>query len=108
MRWPAIGQFFPLSPVTVPEIFAEVNLDQIHFLEWWIEVWLQLYRIFFFKCKANFIDDTQKIKTGKLFLKVIIIHLFTTTAWTNDFTITFLGLLLIEQNNIHLIAIRLS
>ena len=50
--------------------------------------------------KLVFIDDTQEIKTGKLFLVVIIIHLFTTTAWTNDFTITFLGMLLVVQNNI--------
>ena len=28
MRWSAIGQFFPLSLVTVPEAFAKHNSDQ--------------------------------------------------------------------------------
>ena len=27
-RWSAIGQFFPLSLVTVPEFFAELNSTQ--------------------------------------------------------------------------------
>ena len=29
-RWSAIGQFFSLSLVTVPQIFANVNLTQRH------------------------------------------------------------------------------
>ena len=28
MRWPAIGQFFFLPPVTVLEVFLKVNLEQ--------------------------------------------------------------------------------